>query len=239
MTRRATRSSQVGEVRAQLIVAVVVEAFDGGFLDGAVHPLDLAVGPGMVWLGEPVFDVIRLADHVEAHLARPGGVSIAGLFGELDAIVAAPRRPSVRSRSCGCGRARLSAGVRGTPRPSACQPCRPAGSPRTWQVAVDTNEQVELAFGGLHFGDIHVKEADRVALEALSLRLVALDVGQAGNAVPLEAPMQRRPCQVRDRRLQRIEAVVERQQSVPPECDDRCLFCFGQDRGARRRRPRL
>jgi len=74
-------------VRAQLIVAVVVEAFDGGFLVGAVHPLDLAVGPGMVRLGEPVFEVIRLAHHVEAHLARPGGVSIAGLFGELDASV--------------------------------------------------------------------------------------------------------------------------------------------------------
>ena len=57
--------------------------------------------------------------------------------------------------------------------------------------AVDANEQVELAFGGLHLGDVHVEEADGIALEALSLRLVALDVGQAGDAVPLEALVQR------------------------------------------------
>lgn len=29
---------------------VVVEALDGGFLDGSVHPLDLAVGPGVLHL---------------------------------------------------------------------------------------------------------------------------------------------------------------------------------------------
>jgi hypothetical protein len=34
---------EVVEVSSQLIVAVVVEALDGGILDGAVHPLDLAV----------------------------------------------------------------------------------------------------------------------------------------------------------------------------------------------------
>lgn len=40
---------EVGEVRPQLIVAYVVEAFDGRFLDGPVHPLDLTVVHG--WLG--------------------------------------------------------------------------------------------------------------------------------------------------------------------------------------------
>ncbi len=33
--------------------------------------------------------------------------------------------------------------------------------------------------------------ADRIALEALALGLVALDVRQAGDAVPLEAAVQR------------------------------------------------
>jgi len=45
--------------------------------------------------------------------------------------------------------------------------------------AVDADEQVELAFGGLHLGDIHVEEADGVALEALPLGLVAFDIWQA------------------------------------------------------------
>jgi len=37
-------ADEVGEVAAQLVVRVVVEALDRGILDGAVHPLDLAVG---------------------------------------------------------------------------------------------------------------------------------------------------------------------------------------------------
>ena len=53
--------------------------------------------------------------------------------------------------------------------------------------AVDTNEQIGLVFGGLHLGDINVKEADRIALEALSLRLVALNVRLAGYSVSLQA----------------------------------------------------
>ena len=46
---------------------------------------------------EPVFDVVRLADHVEAHLARPGGVTVARLLGELDAIVGQDRVDAVRN----------------------------------------------------------------------------------------------------------------------------------------------
>jgi len=40
----------------ELLVAVVVEAFDGRVLDGAVHPFDLTIGPGMVDAGEAVLD---------------------------------------------------------------------------------------------------------------------------------------------------------------------------------------
>ena len=87
-------------MRPQLVMALVMEAFDGRLLDGAVHPLDLSVGPRVVRLGEAVFDVVCLADHVEAHLARPGGVAVARLLGELGL------------GSCGCGKARLSAGTR-------------------------------------------------------------------------------------------------------------------------------
>ena len=38
---------------------------DSGFLEGAVHPFDLAVGPRMVRLGEPVLDAMLAADTVE------------------------------------------------------------------------------------------------------------------------------------------------------------------------------
>src|ERR1700745_1573174 len=41
------------EVLSELPVGLVVIAPNGGFLEGAVHPLDLTVGPGMVrlWCG--------------------------------------------------------------------------------------------------------------------------------------------------------------------------------------------
>jgi hypothetical protein len=63
----------------ELVVALIAD-----FLDGAVHPLDLAVGPPVVRFGKPVLDVVCLASHVEAHLTRPDGVAFARLFGELD-----------------------------------------------------------------------------------------------------------------------------------------------------------
>src|SRR5579862_9112123 len=48
---------EVSEVVAELVVGVVVEPPDGGVLDGAVHAFDLAIGPRMLWLGQPVIDV--------------------------------------------------------------------------------------------------------------------------------------------------------------------------------------
>jgi hypothetical protein len=75
-----------------------MEAIDGRLLDRAVHPLDLTIGPRVVRRGKPVLDVVRLKDHVEAHLPRPGGVAIARLVGELDAIVGQDRVDPVRRR---------------------------------------------------------------------------------------------------------------------------------------------
>jgi hypothetical protein len=53
----------------------------------------------------------------------------------------------------------------------------------------------------LHLGDIDVEEADRVALEFPLRRLVAFDVRQPADVMALQAAMQRRARQVRDRRL--------------------------------------
>ena len=56
---------------------------------------------------------------------------------------------------------------------------------------VDADEEIELALGSLHLGDVDVEEADGVALELLPLGLVAFDIRQARDAMPLQAPMQR------------------------------------------------
>lgn len=61
-------SPEVGKGCSQLIVIVVMKALNRRALDRPRHPLDLAFGPGMGWLGETVLAPIRLADHVEPYL---------------------------------------------------------------------------------------------------------------------------------------------------------------------------
>ncbi len=59
-------------------------------------------------------------------------------------------------------------------------------------------------------------------------RLVASHFGQATDAVALEATVQRSARQMRDRRLQRVEAVVQRQARVATEGDDDRRLINGQ-----------
>ena len=162
-------------------MVLVVEALDGDFLDGAVHPLDLAVGPWVVRLGEPMLDVVGLADHVEAHLARRGGVAVTRLLGELDAVIDQNRVYSIRY-----GFEQVFEEL------PSCSPVSLVDQLRHRKLAgpLNPHEHVQLAFGGLHFGDVDVKEADRVAFEELTLRLVPLDVRQAGDAVSLQTTVQ-------------------------------------------------
>ena len=55
---------------------------------------------------------------------------------------------------------------------------------------VNAHKEIKLALHRLNFRDIDMKEADRVTLELLALRLVALDIRQARDPVPLKATMQ-------------------------------------------------
>ena len=48
-------------------------AADGGFRQHSVHPLDLAIGPAMVGLGERVLDPVFEADAVEIVEPVAGG----------------------------------------------------------------------------------------------------------------------------------------------------------------------
>jgi hypothetical protein len=61
-----------------------MKVFDGGFLDRAIHPLDLAVCPRVPHLREAVFDPVLAANAVED--VREG-VRIQGPVGELNAVV--------------------------------------------------------------------------------------------------------------------------------------------------------
>jgi hypothetical protein len=72
--------------------------------------------------------------------------------------------------------------------------------------------------GGL--GDVNVEEADRIGLEPRLWLLVALDIRQPPDPMPLQTAVQRRAGQAGDCRLKRVKAVVERQQRMAPEGDD-------------------
>lgn len=53
---------------------------------------------------------------------------------------------------------------------------------------------------------------DRISPEPLPRGLVAGDIWQARDAMALKAAMRRRPRELRDRRLKRVETVIQRQQ---------------------------
>ena len=64
---------EVGEMPNELIVEFVVISLDGRVLDRPIHPLDLSIGPRMIWLGQPMFDSVLTTGAVERVAAEPGG----------------------------------------------------------------------------------------------------------------------------------------------------------------------
>lgn len=68
----------------ELIVRFVIEAFDGRFLDRAVYPLDLIVGPEVFHLCQTMLDSVLVADPVEDVVKS---VLMARLIGKLDPVV--------------------------------------------------------------------------------------------------------------------------------------------------------
>ncbi len=134
----------------QLVMGLVVEALHGRLFERAVHPLDLAVGPRMVWLGEPVLDVMGAADLIEAVDAvhRAGAGAVLGQLGELDAVVGQHRVEIVGTG----GDQRLKEGACGGPVGLGVQL-----SKDELARAVDGDEEVQLAFLGADLGDVDVE----------------------------------------------------------------------------------
>lgn len=145
---------------------------------------------------------------------------IARWQGELDAIVGEHRVDFVGHRNDqgfeeGCGRPAVRSA-------HEFDEGKFAGS-------VYGNIEMQLAFRGMNFGQIDVEVADWIALEFPFCGLVALDIRQPADPMPLQTSMQRRPGQMRDRRLQRVKTIIQRQERMPPESHDDCLFVFAQN----------
>ena len=164
-------------------MSIVMIALDGRFLDRAVHALDLAIGPGMLDLGQPMFDPVFLASHIEhmRHVSCRRAVRIARWEGELDPIVGKNRVDLIgdsRDQSLEEGRGRGPSRL-----PDQLHEGELAG-------AIDGDIEVELAFSGLELSDVDVEIADRISLELFLRRLAAFDLRQSADAVALEAAMQ-------------------------------------------------
>ena len=89
---------EVGQVRSELLVTVVVIAIDRRFLEGTVHALDLTIRPRVVGFGQAVFDTVGSADLVEAVdpvTSRPP-IAIFWQVGKLDTVIGQHRMQSVR-----------------------------------------------------------------------------------------------------------------------------------------------
>ena len=167
-----------GEVPPELVVALVVVALDRGILDGAVHALDLPVGPQVPWLGQPVFDVelgagelegvaeerLVARQHLFDVLGRP---AIAAGLGEVGAVVGEHGVDPVGHR-----RSEGAQEVAGDPARGFLVQLD-EGELRS---PIDGDEEVELALFCPDLRDIDVKIADRVALELRSPGFVALGV---------------------------------------------------------------
>lgn len=71
-TAEVVRSDEASQMGSELIMVVIMESLDGRVLDRAVHALDLAGGPGMLRLCQPVFDIVGLAGSIERMPAPDG-----------------------------------------------------------------------------------------------------------------------------------------------------------------------
>ena len=158
-------------------------ALDGRFLDRPVHAFDLAVRPWMLDLGQPVFDAIFPAAHIEhmRHVSCRRAVRIARWEGELDPIVGKNRVDLIgdsRDQSLEEGRGRGPSRL-----PDQLHEGELAG-------AIDCDVEVELALSGLELGDVDVEIADRISLELLLRRPAAFNLRQSADAMALKAAMQ-------------------------------------------------
>lgn len=217
---------EVGEMPGELVVTVVMIAFDGGFLDCPVHSFDLTVGPGVIGFGQSVFDAMCSACTIEHMHAQPcrGSIAARRQIAKLDAVV---RQDGMNFVGDG-----LDQGLQESRSGMDVGAFLEVGESE-FGCPINGNEELELAFGSLNLGNIDVKVADRVGFEFLLRRLVTVDIDQATDAMSLKASMQRRSCKVRNRRLQTVETVVERQQRMPAEGDDD-RFIFGRQNGGLR-----
>ena len=165
---------------SKLIVCLVMVAAHCCFFQGAVHALNLAVGPGMLRLCEPVFNGRFAAGAPKDMLKRVIG---ALWIDELSTVI---REDGVNFIGDGAGQ--VSQELRRRQFPSLIVEL----SEGEFGCPVHGHEEVELPLFSSDLGNIDVEIADGVLFKRPLRRLVAFDIRQPADAIALIAAIQRR-----------------------------------------------
>jgi hypothetical protein len=148
-------ADEVGHVISELVVVVVVEAFDCRLLDRPIHPFNLAIGPRVFDPGKPVVDLMLSTDTVKDVLE---GINVLVMIGELDAIIGQNDVEPV-----GHGGDQVTQEGCGGHLPGLLVQFNESelGS------AVDGDEEIQLALSRLNLSDINMEVAERVGSESV------------------------------------------------------------------------
>jgi hypothetical protein len=125
-------------------------------VEGAVHVLDLAIGPGIIGFGEAVLDGVFLT-HTPKDRQESIGIPLA--VGELNAVVRQNLLDLIRHGSDEVTRALCGHSFHGL---------RVRVGIGALRCPVNGDKQVEFTFFGTPFGDVEVEVADRVGLKTFS-----------------------------------------------------------------------
>jgi hypothetical protein len=68
----------------QVVMSLIVILFHGGLFERAVHPFDLAIGPGMVGCGQPMVNPMLMTDAIKDMMK---GLDIALPIGKLNTVI--------------------------------------------------------------------------------------------------------------------------------------------------------
>ena len=174
---------EVGQMRSELLVIVVVIAIDRRFLEGTVHPLDLTIRPRVIGFGQAVFDTACSADLIEAvdPVTRRPAIAIFRQVGKLDTVIGQHRMQPVRY-----GRDQCFEEAHGGRTIGFVVQCDEG----EFRGSVNRDKQVELALCCSNLSDVDMEIADRVGLEFSFFGALVLTLRQARNAMPFQTTMQ-------------------------------------------------
>ena len=219
----------------ELSMRLVVVSAHGGFFEGTVHALDLAIGPGMIGFGKAVVDAVLGTSEFKSMSPEDfapgqseldvgsGGASVAW-GGEMSAVVREDGVDAIRNEFD-----ELLEELRSRPTIGL----RDELSEGELGSAINGDEEMKLAFCGAHFGEIEMEVTDGIGFELFPLWAWSMQVWQATDPMALEAPMKRGAGQLRNGGLKCIKTIIQRQERVLAKGDRDRLLLPGEGGGSR------